>query len=188
SNATRIFLDQRSIERALKIASSKNENAISKENIMEQLRQVRSKFDDPSTYLLCRSAGYFTNDHTCQPFTVFTLANSDSLQKGNGAAGAMVFNKIAKNVLMFGSEATLQRKTIESAIDQSNGEGSIVKALKNTLELFKETTHTSEDIPILANKLLCKELEAMADGLSSYIAEANKTVLSFVTHSFNAIY
>ncbi|KAF9409903.1 hypothetical protein BGZ76_005597 [Entomortierella beljakovae] len=185
SKSTRIYLDNKSIEKAAEIASREKAWAISKEGTIWEMRQLRSKFDDPSTYLLCRSSGHLTNDHTSQPYTVFTLSCHDSLENGTGAAAAIIFHKIAKEVLKHGSKATIRRKVFKRALDHCSGNSDIVDALKKILSLFDDIKKSNpKRIPILRNAALNKELEIIAEKLSSHIAVANKTVVSFIEQNF----
>ncbi|KAI8595148.1 hypothetical protein EDD21DRAFT_344865 [Dissophora ornata] len=75
SYATKFFLDQESVKAAFDLALNTDAWSVSNQNILSQLRQLRSKFLDPSTYFLCRASGYITRSHTCHPHSVFTLAN-----------------------------------------------------------------------------------------------------------------
>lgn len=43
-----------------------------------QLRQLKSKFHDPSTYNFRRASSAITNDLRLRPVTIWTLANVDS--------------------------------------------------------------------------------------------------------------
>ncbi|KAF9995673.1 hypothetical protein BGZ79_010608 [Entomortierella chlamydospora] len=147
SQATKIFLDEESVHEALEIANDSNAWCVSKEDALEQLRQVRSKFDSASTYFLCRASGSITNEHNMMPYTVFTLANSDSLQKGSGYGAAVLFNTIGENVIRHGSEATLTKKNVESSLKLCGTEGKIVEILNNIKKLFED----GETIEILNN-------------------------------------
>ncbi|KAK3815514.1 MAG: hypothetical protein J3Q66DRAFT_264524, partial [Benniella sp.] len=68
SRATKVFLDCECVEEARRIATDKKADCVAKYNKVEQLRQVRTKFDHVTTYSMCRASGPITNRHTCQPF------------------------------------------------------------------------------------------------------------------------
>ncbi|KAF9901294.1 hypothetical protein BX616_002311 [Lobosporangium transversale] len=70
---TRIYLDQESIDRAMEIASDKDVWYSERENKVEQIRQIRSKFVKLQSYLLCRAWGPLTPSHLMQPYSIFTL-------------------------------------------------------------------------------------------------------------------
>ncbi|KAF9973814.1 hypothetical protein BGZ75_001037, partial [Mortierella antarctica] len=112
SAATRIYLDEESVQAGLTIAKSKNASFVSARNKLEQLRQLRSKFHDGSTYRLCRASGFLTLRHTYYPYTVYTLADFDQSHSKDGQAASMLFQEIAKSVLDLGSEAALARETV----------------------------------------------------------------------------
>ncbi|KAG0304347.1 hypothetical protein BGZ98_005627 [Dissophora globulifera] len=180
SQATRIFLDLASIKSALALAADENARGVSPRNTLGQLRQLRSQFHLSSTFMLCRASGHLTRSHTCQPYSVFTMANYDQSHEGNAQAAAVIFHEIARDVLKRGAEGSLKRSAVESARLQCTDKGTVV--LDNILALFgPEAT----SVPVLGNKLLNKELEDLAEQLSGPIANANKTVASFVQQGFS---
>ncbi|KAF9434720.1 hypothetical protein BGZ76_007554 [Entomortierella beljakovae] len=113
--------------------------------------------------------------------------SSDGLEKGNMAAVAVIFNNIAKVVLQHGSNATIRRKIIQKALSDCSGDGEIVKVLKRILESYKDIKSRPKKIPILGNKALNKDLESLAEELSSSIADANKTVVGYIEQNFTMI-
>ncbi|KAI8598965.1 hypothetical protein EDD21DRAFT_434000, partial [Dissophora ornata] len=110
SHATKIFLDDNSVDEALAIAKDKGVCRTFREDALEQMRQLRSKFDSAATYFLCRSSSSLASNHTMMPYTVFTLANCEILQRGSGYAAAVLFNSIATNILRHGDKEELKRK------------------------------------------------------------------------------
>ncbi|ORZ28992.1 hypothetical protein BCR41DRAFT_293603, partial [Lobosporangium transversale] len=73
SRNTKIFLDSDSVIEAFKIINSKEVYRNARGNELEQMRQVRSKFDHCSPYFLCRAASNIAKSHLMQPYSVFTL-------------------------------------------------------------------------------------------------------------------
>ncbi|KAI7861252.1 hypothetical protein BDF14DRAFT_1692471, partial [Spinellus fusiger] len=67
---------------------------------LSQLRQVKSKFCFPSTYLLCRSSSVFTNDTRCRPATLWTLSDFDTSNDNTPIVSLVsrLFRAIAINV------------------------------------------------------------------------------------------
>ncbi|KAF9958060.1 hypothetical protein BGZ72_000925 [Mortierella alpina] len=177
SAATRIFLDKEAVERAFAIAKDRRASYISVFNKLDQLRQLRSKFHDGSTYRLCRASGFLTLHHTCNPYTVFTLADYDQSQSTEGRAASSLFQKIAGGVLIQGSESTLHLDTVTALRSQCSELGNVGKALDKVISCFSSG---QKEIPVIGNTALNAELEGLAQILSSYICTANKTVVDYV--------
>lgn len=182
SAATRIYLDKESITAGIKISKNKDACFISVRNKLEQLRQLRSKFYDGSTYRLCRASGYLTLRHTCNPYTVFTLADFDQSSSKDGQAASTLFQDIAKAVLSHGSNAVLRRDALLRLRSQCLPDGNVGKILDKIIASFPAD---QEPVPVIGNIVLNAELEGLAQILSSYISTANKSVAAFVQESFS---
>ncbi|KAI8594883.1 hypothetical protein EDD21DRAFT_392661 [Dissophora ornata] len=181
SHATKIFLDSGSIEDAYTLASNKDAWCVSTRDTFSQLRQLRTKFHDSSTYSLCRASSFFTRNSAQQPFTIFNLLSCDQMRKGNGTAVATVFYAIAKTVLEKGTKSSLDKSTIERAKQECSDGSAMATAIDNILSLF----HSETAIPILGNCDLNKALEKLADQAASFVSTANKTSAGFVKQSFH---
>ncbi|KAG0339319.1 hypothetical protein BG005_003509, partial [Podila minutissima] len=181
SAATRIYLDKESVEAGLSIAGNKDASFISVRNKLDQLRQLRSKFHDGSTYRLCRASGYLTMRHTCSPYTVFTLTDFDQSHSRDGQAASTLFQDIAKNVLRLGSMAVLRLDAVRTLRALCSASGNIGKTFDKIIACFPADENT---IPIIGNVVLNAELEDLAQVLSSYISTANKLVVTFVQECF----
>ncbi|KAF9152373.1 hypothetical protein BGX21_005041 [Mortierella sp. AD011] len=181
SKATVIFLDCESIKAADKLISDKSVQQNSRGNEVEQLRQLRSKFDEPSTYFRCRAPSRITKDHTAQPFTIFTLVSSDSLEKGSGRAAAVLFNRIAICSLTKEREMELHLRIVKESIELCETSTKIRGILEDIEKLFKG----QGSIPVLGNKSLNLQLTKLAQELASYITIANKTVAAFIEDRFS---
>ncbi|KAF9372007.1 hypothetical protein BGX21_004939, partial [Mortierella sp. AD011] len=96
---TRIYLDKGSVEMVFGLENGTSDGNWSYRNKLEQLRQVRSKFHELSTYNLSRAWSPLTPACTMQPYNLFTLANSSTMEKRAGRAAAILFNKIAIEVI-----------------------------------------------------------------------------------------
>ncbi|CAO3565325.1 unnamed protein product [Mortierella alpina] len=180
SKATRIFLDKESVEKAFALARDRATSYVSAFNKFEQLRQLRSKFHDGSTYRLCRASGFMTQSHTCMPYTVFTLADFDQSQSVEGRAASSLFQAIATGVLTQGLEACLELATVLTLRSQCSDQGSIGRIFDKIVESFS----SQKAIAVIGNTALNAELEGLAQILSSYISTANKSVASFVQDCF----
>ncbi|KAI8060812.1 hypothetical protein BC940DRAFT_311159 [Gongronella butleri] len=76
SLATRVYVDQESIERALKLASNPTASSCASTDITSQLRQLKTKFHAPTTYHLCRASGPITLAHQLQESPLCLVALS----------------------------------------------------------------------------------------------------------------
>ncbi|KAK3841527.1 MAG: hypothetical protein J3R72DRAFT_369034 [Linnemannia gamsii] len=173
SNATKTFLDQQSVDAALVLAANKNAWAVSNRSLLYQLRQVRTKFHDPSTYLLCRASSHFSRSHACQPYSIFNLTNFDQ----KWICSWSIFKMISKEVLQNRSSATLKLNSVQESLVQCAEHSQIATAFGTILALFPAD---ATSVPILGNQQLNKDLVILANLLSSYIATANKSVVSFI--------
>jgi predicted RNA-binding Zn-ribbon protein involved in translation (DUF1610 family) len=180
SLATKIFLDAEHLEIGLKMAKNKDTWSISSCDLLYQLRQVKTKFFDASTFYLCRASSFFADNHPCQPYTIFNLASFDQAHSGDGVAASNLFHDIACDVLRDGSQAVLKRETVQRLRGRCTNEGNISNEFDGILTLFGDKS----SMPILGNRDLNKILENLAPQLSSYIAKANKSVASFIEKEF----
>ncbi|KAK5797110.1 hypothetical protein F5H01DRAFT_385294 [Linnemannia elongata] len=177
SLATRIYLDQESLDDGLRLAHGKDTWCVSSSNIMWQLRQTKTKFHDPSTYYLCRSSSPFANKHPCQPFTIFTLLAYDQSHSGDGVVLSRLFHTIASRVIQDAREAVIDRQMVEDLRDRCTDQTNASKGLDLILELFSGTQTT---IKILGNLHLNNALQTLAPLISTYISKANASVVAFV--------
>ncbi|KAK3809695.1 MAG: hypothetical protein JOS17DRAFT_796568 [Linnemannia elongata] len=147
SNATRIFLDQESVDAALVLAANKKAWAVSNRSLLYQLRQVKTMFHDPKW-----------------------ICSRD------------FFRMISKEVLQNGSSATLKLSTVQESLVRCAKHSQIATAFETILVLFPAG---ATSVPILGDQRLNKELEILANLLSSYIATANKSVVTFMQQNFS---
>ncbi|KAI8605274.1 hypothetical protein EDD21DRAFT_299754, partial [Dissophora ornata] len=168
STATRIFLDRESLELGLALCQDQKAYRITNSNLHCQLRQVKTKFYDPSTFFLCRASGPLTKTHTLQPCTIFTYCNHS--QSGDGHHASKLFFRICMAVLQTGNNAVLDIETVqECRRGCSNETRSIPPVIDAILGLFKSWNTTA----IIDNRTISGHLEALASILSSYVSGAN---------------
>lgn len=179
---TRIYLDQESIDRALEIVSDKDIWFSEHENKLEQIRQIRSKFDKLQTYHLCRAWGPLTPGHSMQPYSIFTLVSNHSSEKGAGRAAAHLFNQIAVSVLLERENATLDHSVLEESLGFCKKSSQILDILNTINTRFSG----EQTIPIIGNEELDRDLKELAQLLvSSYIEPANKKSAAFIEKQFS---
>lgn len=113
-----IFLDMESVVNAQTLASDTTATGTNKFSYLYQLRQLNSKFDDPTTYYLTRCSGPITRAHNHQPYTVFTLTDHNNTKN----AGAMLMNTVGMLVLQHGKEAQLNKADVQRLLSTATGE------------------------------------------------------------------
>ncbi|KAI8071557.1 hypothetical protein BC940DRAFT_330796 [Gongronella butleri] len=148
SQATRIFVDQESLDRAM-------------------LRQLNSKYDSISTFFLARASGPITKAHVCQPYTVFTLFDFDS---GRNTSAAL-FSCIGSSVIVDGKQAQLALEDVQEFRQATTG-----KAYTIMTDIVKLFGKRDKHIAIIKNAALNKLLEKLVPFLHSGITTANKSV------------
>ncbi|KAG0254088.1 hypothetical protein BGZ95_006138, partial [Linnemannia exigua] len=184
SLATKIFLDQESLDDGLQLAKGKDTWSVSSSNLMWQLRQTKTKFHDPSTYYLCRASSPFANKHPCQPYTIFTLVAFDHAHNGDGSILSRLFHALASRVIRDAREAVIDKQTVEELRNQCIDQTKASKGLDGILTLFSDT---QTSIKILGNLPLNNTLQVLAPLLSTYITKANASVMAFVEKEFTPI-
>ncbi|KAG0279019.1 hypothetical protein BGZ95_002533 [Linnemannia exigua] len=158
------------------MAENKLTWSISSCDLLYQLRQVKTKFFDASTFYLCRASSFFVNSHRCQSYAIFHLASFDQAHSGDGVAASNLLHEIACNVLRDGSQAELKREAVEQLRGRCTDQGNISNEFYGILTQYDNESST----PILGNPDLNKLLESLASYLSPYITKANKAVAGFV--------
>ncbi|KAI8575346.1 hypothetical protein K450DRAFT_275701 [Umbelopsis ramanniana AG] len=175
SLSTSIHLDEESIKKAKSLAENVNETSLSKTNIMDQLRQLRTKFHVSSSYYLCRASGPITKSHQCHPYSVFTLHNFD---RGRNPA-AKIFADIGVSVLKNGDQAVLSKALVDECALATVG-----KTNSLLIEISAIFVNGVQQFPILGNRNLNDKLEKLAVCLHPYINHANISVEAAISESF----
>ncbi|KAF8982371.1 hypothetical protein BGZ46_001413 [Entomortierella lignicola] len=176
--AVRIFLDLDSVTDAYATANDHNAYRTAVGSSIHQLRQLKTSFHDPSTYYMCRAWGPLTSAHVCQPLTVFTLFQNDSVTRGTGYELGRLFYAISSQVLSEGREAKLQRETIENCLKGFKSKGDAAKELEKIFGYFE--SDSLQEISILGNKVLNESLQVLAVQMSTYVSSANDSVAHFL--------
>ncbi|ORX57488.1 hypothetical protein DM01DRAFT_1334107 [Hesseltinella vesiculosa] len=171
SLGTRMFVMRKSIESALSLSKNTNVTSTSSSDLLYQLRQMRTRFHHPSTYLCCRSSGPWTDDIAGQPYTIFTLANwEEGSSESPYRIASTLFQSIALCVML---NKELDKQSVFNMIAKINKDTNVRKTLKAVLELFG---NDKETIPILGNKHLNKHLSTLANEIASSLSRANVSV------------
>lgn len=166
-----IFLDIDSIKKASGLASNQNANKVDRFDMRYQLRQLRSKFHYPSTYLLCRASSIFANDLRPQLYSIFTLYEApDTGRESAAKIASKLFLNIAETDHS-NAHPTLP-KTFVNALLTKRQYGQVKSILQHIIELYRDESA----INILENHFLNEKLISLANFMSTSLALANKSV------------
>lgn len=111
SFASKIFVDVESTTAAKTIISNPATTCISNTGMFShQLRQIRTRFDLPSTYTLVHASGPLTKNQTCHPYIIFTLIDCDR----GSIPCATLLDTIGNEILKNGTKASLMKSVILS--------------------------------------------------------------------------
>ncbi|GAB5586184.1 hypothetical protein Unana1_01084 [Umbelopsis nana] len=181
---TRMFIHMASFRSATDLAKKSDVSSVYEHNLLYQLRQVRSKFHQASTYSLCRASSTLTNDHMCQPYTIFTLADNDNGHDySDGRMISLLFREIACSVLRSSQEsrASLQRSFVLELQKHCNLDRTIRDKLGSILDLYG---NNEADIPIIGNVTLNNILQTLSHKLATHINQANASQINVIKHRF----
>lgn len=105
--------------------------SVTNSNLLDQVGQLNTRFDAPSTYFMCRISGPITRSHQCTPYSMFTLGNYD--RRRNPAT--KIFAVIGTNVLKDGEKVILDKTTVEECMIGNSNE-KIQNILQDVKSLF----------------------------------------------------
>lgn len=179
----KIYLDVERVKEAKQFVKT-TAMQVSKRLSVENIRQLRSRFDRLDTFNLARCSGPLTATSDFQPFTVFTLVNSFSSRQGVSYATALIFAKIAKAVIIDQGKASLSRTDVKNAHEACLKSVEYSSRMAAIVDLFQEG---EDKIDIIGNSALSRILGEMATSLSTRISEANKTILKSIEERFEAV-
>ncbi|KAF9908671.1 hypothetical protein EC991_009599 [Linnemannia zychae] len=186
SRDIRIFLNQESVEAGDRINHEEDlENwYVDKIGIVYQLRQLKTKFHEPSTYLFSRASGPLTNMHPCMPYTIYTIFDKMKSNDGCGHASAGLFRLIGEKMVLYGAKKIAKPMLSVSGVQEfrkrCKEDTSTAALFDQLLELF--SAHNScDEIDILYNEPLNDILEKIADLLAPTITVSNKIAAQFIT-------
>lgn len=179
SSRTKVYLSKQSIANSIKLTQSTS-NRLYSFDVLSQLRQVRSKFDRKSTYLLCRSSSQLTNNLACRPATIWTLADFDGATNDDILASRL-FQTVALSVLTKNGQVTKHGLLV--LLHACNSKSKITDKLTAILEFFED----EQDMSVIGNVNLNKILKDMAEMLSSGISKANVGIQKHVIQRYQEL-
>lgn len=176
AKSTKIFIHETSWTKAQGLALDETTRSVENFKLIYQARQLRSHFYHPTTYFLCRVSSYVALHHSCQPYTIFTYADSEMVRKSmsndnSSMIASRLFQKIGYSVISPSATASLDKEYVVFLQSQCN-KGKIEKLFDNLIQLFDDKTKLS----IIYNLDLNKVLQEMAAAMSPEISRANRSV------------
>ncbi|KAI9015248.1 hypothetical protein CLU79DRAFT_707574, partial [Phycomyces nitens] len=115
AKSTKFFINKNSWTKARCLALDATTRSVEKFKLIYQARQLCSHFYHPATYFLCRASSFLALHHSCQPFTVFTYADSETVKKSmNNDNSSMIasrlFQKIGYSVISSSVTTSLDKE------------------------------------------------------------------------------
>ncbi|KAG0179504.1 hypothetical protein DFQ29_002048 [Apophysomyces sp. BC1021] len=177
-----IFLDTANYHDATKIALNEHATNIQDTDVLQQLRQARSKFKEHSTYILSRASSSLCNFHRLQPQTIFTYCTFDNgAPDCDGRLASRIFAHVAGEVIRKKDDALLEKHTIIDILNQCKPDGRVAKVITDIYALFP---HECASIHLLNNGDLSNTLRELAHILPSYLSSANNTIANEIENLF----
>ncbi|KAI9595880.1 hypothetical protein BDF19DRAFT_413340 [Syncephalis fuscata] len=179
---TRIFVSSKSAKYAMEFIEQKPPCELYPFDTCSQLRQLRSKFNNPTTYLLLRSSSSYTNRCYLRPYTIWTLADFDSTAAlpSQSSMASKMFQLVIFAVIN-GTNA-LKKDEIETLYaDCSDG------VTKASLEAILNQFGSSDELMVLKNTNLNMVLKQMATSMMTDLQRINKKVAVSILDAFKSL-
>ncbi|CEG84520.1 hypothetical protein RMATCC62417_18311 [Rhizopus microsporus] len=172
TKGTQIFVQQSNLEH---FNSDFSQRLLYPFDQYAQLRQLRSKFHQLSTYLCCRSSSKFTNELRARPLTIWTLADHDHHGSGDsdGRLASRLFRSIASSVWEKGDQAAIDLRLVQELKVKCTPNGKIRCIMGEIEQLFSNELPT---IPVIGNNDLNQQLQKLAPLLSPEIVKGNNSI------------
>lgn len=173
AKATTIFIKKSAWKGAAEIAQNNNATSVASYDLIYQLRQLRTRFHQESTYFCCRSSNEALHNLAARPYTIFTLADWDNgSEHADYRTASKLFQKIATNILC--GDPRLEKYTISSLCRELKAEGTAVHDILQSI--LMQFTDDTTFILIIGNENLNNQLQKLANVLAPAITKANQSV------------
>ncbi|CEI95428.1 hypothetical protein RMCBS344292_09615 [Rhizopus microsporus] len=181
SFATKIFVKKSAWESAQHIVRCERTNKISSYDVIYQLRQLRIRSHQQSTYFTCRGFNEPTDDISTRPYTIFTLCKWDNGNNDSGyRVGSLLLQAITNNMITGRSvlrkdDVDLLKSKVPRGIDMD-------KYISEIIALF----NNDDSIVIIDNTELNHILQKIARSLAPQIVKANESIAVTVKSIFSS--
>ncbi|KAG1047264.1 hypothetical protein G6F43_010276 [Rhizopus delemar] len=174
---SKIYIDQESWNKANALALNSEARSIHTSYLIGQMRQLRSQFHHPTSYMLCRASSHVAMGRFCQPLTVFTYADFEGIKKSidndnSSMVASRIFQEIGYEVIKSPATAKLSKILVVKSMAELN-DGKMKTLFSSLLALFED----NDNIPILQHRDLNHVMQQMAQIMASDISKANQAVL-----------
>ncbi|KAF9128937.1 hypothetical protein BGW39_004626 [Mortierella sp. 14UC] len=181
SRAIRIYLDKESMEAGEEIGSNEEAWNVGDMAIVYQLRQLKTKFHEPSTFLFSRASGPLTDSHACVPATIFTVFDRMKTGEGGSYAAAALFRALGEKAVLFGAKRidqfVLTREMVEAFRQRCKEGSTMANHFEELVRLFGDL----DTLKVYHNDTLNRLLEKVADLLAPTVTQANRNVVLDIT-------
>ncbi|ORX55648.1 hypothetical protein DM01DRAFT_1335036 [Hesseltinella vesiculosa] len=178
SLGTKIFIQRKAINLAMRMAVVPSTKNVNDTDLLFQIRQVRTRFHHPSTYLCCRSSSIWTEDVSSQPYSIFTLADWDSgADNSCYRVASSLFQHVALAVML---NKNLDKPKLTELIAKVTKATNIHNSLVAILALFNDDI----TLKIIGNTDLSKQLASLANDIAPTITKANASVAAAIKEKF----
>lgn len=155
---TKIYIDQESWNKANALSLNSEARSIHSSYLIDQMRQLRSQYHHPTSYILCRASSHIAIARFCQPLTVFTYADFESIKKSidsdnSSMIASRIFQSIGYEVIKSPTAAKLNKIHVIQSKAELN-DNKMKTLISGLLTLFGD----NDSIPILQNRDLNRVL------------------------------
>lgn len=152
--------------------------------LISQIRQLRSKFDNPSTYMIARCSSPFTNNLLSQPLTIYTVAEFEGKIEPELKLGSRIMRTFASAALYNKGQVKIdQLKNLVT--NDENQETKIQKHLNHLITI----NSGREYINVMGNKDMNRTLTdiaaIMTPKLADYNAKIKKNIKKSIIRNLN---
>ncbi|KAI7889556.1 uncharacterized protein EV154DRAFT_273824 [Mucor mucedo] len=184
---TKLYIDQESWNKANALALKIEARSIHTSYLIGQMRQLRSQFHHPTSYMLCRASSHVAMGRFCQPLTVFTYADFEGIKKSiendnSSMIASRIFQEIGYEVIKTPATAKLNKTLVVKSMAELN-DNKMKVLFSDLLALFGD----NDSISILRNRDLNDIMQQMAQIMASDISKANQAVLRNVRERRDAL-
>jgi hypothetical protein len=182
STKTKLYLCKQSLESANKILASK-QTVFNDHDFDSHLRQLRSKFTHPDTYLVARKCHEWTDTIATMPYTVFTLVDSfDQDNNVDAKIGSKIMLAVA-DAMRFNSGLLLKASLNDLVKADTNDDKRISRYLTELLCLFGD----DDSLKITDNKKVEQVLTDVADLVTGAIKGQNEKIKKNILQVFERL-
>jgi hypothetical protein len=179
----KLYLSKASIVSAQNMMHSDPEQILScDEDPITHIRQLRSRFDHPSTYCLARFYSVFTQDSHVQPYTVYTMMNSDKTD--TDAILGSRFMELIYDAIYEQHDSMLLKKNVEDLLPKDPKK--ITQNRTHIMHILDLYEPEKSSIPVIGNAKLTMHIKFIAEVTTNSLKKANEDIVSNIWKKFRS--